>query len=115
MAFEVYILPDPEGPKMAIHILEAIAMEFIVEATFGQAEALASIEEHLSHGRDPVVLSANERSDLQTWMVAIENEPTKARKIMLVTDTVTVLTIGASKGVTIYNSRAKLKARLNWI
>jgi hypothetical protein len=119
MAFEQYILPNADAPKMALHLLDALAKEYI-EQGGGAAErqaALDAIEEHLTdyNNGEQVTLTDNDKSDLQAWMAAIDSAGNYAAKIRVVNETIDVCTIGASGGVTRYDSKAKLKARLSWI
>jgi len=109
MAFEKYILPDNEDtPKMAVHLFRGIVQEYI-DGQKTKTECLEGIEEDLG-----VELTNDEKSDLNALMVAIDGEGTVPEKMAIADDTYRVCVI-AESGLSWYDTKAKLKARLSWI
>lgn len=111
MAFEKYvIITNPEDPKMSLHLFRALIGEYI-EGQKTKSEILASIEEHLG-----LSLSGDEASDLQALMVAIDGETKPEQKRNVADDAYRVLIIAEHHGdVSMYDTKAKLRTRLNWI
>jgi hypothetical protein len=115
MAFEKFILPSGTDPKMAIHPLMALVTEYIM-GQMTKLEVLAQIEAHLSHkAGTTITLTADEKSDLQAWMTAVDGQTTTEEKMSVANDTYRVLIIAETGGMTTYDTAAKMKARLSWI
>ena len=108
MAFEKYVLPDFDEPKMATHLFRALMGEYIV-AQKTKNEVLLAVEEHLG-----VTLTTNEKSDLQALMTAIDGETAPEEKRRVADEAYRVLVI-AESDVTMYETKTKLRTRLSWI
>jgi hypothetical protein len=110
MAFEKYILNDEPDPHVNLHLLRALVGEYI-EGQITKNQALGAIGQQLD-----VTLTNDEESDLQAWMVAIDAETTPEEKRSVADETYRVLVITESAPeVTLYDTKAKLRTRLNWI
>ena len=121
MAFEKYILnrEDPAQPQNKVHLLllKALFMERM-KGEITKPKALAAIEEQLSSSQPSSFtgLSNNEKQDLQGIMDALDALPDLAEKLELLEEVFAVFIIAeGSPDVTLYDTRAKLKARLSWI
>lgn len=112
MAFEKYIFPSATlgEPRMSLHLFRAILGEYIA-GKITKTQARAAIEQHLG-----LVLTTNEVNDLVSVMTAIDGETGFLNKMVKAEDLYRVLVIAEfSSEVTLYNTKAKLKARLSWI
>lgn len=108
MAFEVYIIPASESDKrMPIHYFNAIVNEYIAGQKT-KVECLSAIETYLD-----VTLTNDEKSDLQTFMTAIDGETGILAKKGLADELYRVLILAEAS--IWYTTRALLKARLSWI
>lgn len=108
MAFEKYVLPAGDDPKLPAHLFRALMGEYIV----GQKtknDVLDAIEESLG-----VTLIVNEKSDLQALMTAIDSETTPEEKRSVADEAYRVLVIAESE-ISMYGTKTLLKSRLSWI
>ena len=109
MSFEQYVLPEnEEGPKLNTHMFRAVLQEKI-EGQKNNAECLAAVEAQLD-----VTLSADDISDLQVLLTAINGASTIPDKMAIADETYRIFIL-AESGVEWYDTRAKIKARLSYI
>ncbi len=110
MAFEKYILPDSsEDPKLDLHLFRAIIQEKI-EGEKNNSECLAALEAQLG-----VSLSANEISDLQIMLTAINAGSTVPDKMSVLDRWYRIFTIAEKESrysIGWYDTKAKIKTRL---
>ena len=108
MAFEKYVLPDFDEPKMAAHLFRALIGEYIV-AQKTKNEVLLAVEEHLG-----LTLTTDEKSDLQDLMTAVDGGSSPEEKRSIADEAYRVFII-AESGLTMYGTKSLLKARLSWV
>jgi len=106
MAFEKYIIPENEDPKMPCHLFMALLSEFVGGKKI-QDDILAVIASYLG-----VTLSTEEAQDIKLVISNIEAETGTLNKRSYSEDLYRVIIL-AEHGVW-YETQAKLRARLGW-
>jgi len=106
MAFEKYVLPANNDPKMSIHLFVAILSEYL-QGTKTSAESRAAIEEHLG-----VTLSTDEVQDIVSVLTYVDAGTGDFNKRNRLDELYRVLILAEHD--TWYNTQELVKARLNW-
>jgi hypothetical protein len=107
MAFEKYILPDAEDAHVASHQLGAVLGEY-ARGEKTKNECLAALEANLA-----VILTNDEKTDLQAVMDAIDLETGVADKLTVAQEIEQVCLL--SEQAIWYTSKAELRTRFSWI
>jgi len=115
MSFEQYILPENDGPKLAINLFMSLLGEY-VRGEITAAEAKTYIEEALTsdNGGDAVTLDASDITDLNAIVSSIDAAVGAAAKELVILEMRDVFDIAENSDVTLYSTRAALKVRLNF-
>jgi len=106
MAFEKYIIPEEDGPKMALHLFIAVLSEYLNNQDVTKAMGKAAFEAHLG-----VTLSINEALDITNSINYIDASGAMAKALRL-DELYRVLVLAEHD--TWYNSLTLLRDRLNW-
>lgn len=106
MAFEVFVLPGDDEPKMAIHLFIAILSEYLT-ANITAAQARTAIEDHLG-----VTLLTNQIQDITDTIAYVDGGSNITQKTLRMMEVYRVLVL-AEHG-SIYPTQADVRTRLSW-
>lgn len=106
MAFEKYILPQDDDPKMSLHLFVAILSEYLQGKKDG-ATAKEAIEDHLG-----TPLTAKETQDILDTLTYVDNGADAFEKRNRLDEVYRVMIL--AEGNTWYNTQSLLRTRLNW-
>ena len=107
MAFEKFIIPTDNDPKMGLHLFVAILSEFLQGNKTG-AESKTAIEDHLG-----VNLSVDETSDITAVISYINGGADTFEKRNRLDELYRVLILAESE--TYFTTKELLKNRLGWL
>lgn len=115
MAFEKYILPGEDEPKLAISLFVSLLGEYI-RGKITALQAKTYIEEALTsdNGGDAVTLDASDITDLNAIVSLIDAASGAVAKELVILEIRDVFEIAENNDIDLYSTRADLKTRLNF-
>ena len=112
MAFDRYILPSDEDPKLSVVTFTQLLREYVRgQVTAGEVKTQIEGALTADFGSE-VTLDSGDISDLTTLVGLIDVEPTTATKLLKTIEIEDILSIAENRRFSLYNSRAKIRTRL---